>query len=167
MSVSRQMETKKKQIGVDKIIIDSYLKNFFLYEMKNFSFSNIKHQWIIGIFHIYSLVYRDNISIDYWNLCSCVFPWKQIYLGEMSYLVDDIHLILEKYHQRHFSGKKMNDILINSTKGDQCFKMVDGKRKILNVIFFLAINSHYVEIIHKFFLELNENNLKWTFSIVL
>lgn len=52
MSVSRQMETKKT-------------KQIFLYEMKKISFSNIKHQWIIGIFHIYSLVYRDNISIDY------------------------------------------------------------------------------------------------------
>lgn len=135
--------------------------------MKIISFSNIKHPWIIGIFHIYSLVYRDNISIDYWNLCSWVFPWKQIYLGEMSYLVDDIHLILEKYPQRHFSGKKWTISWVNSTNGDQCFKMVDGKRKILNVIFFLATNSHYVEIIHKVFLELNENNLKWTFCIVL
>lgn len=138
MSVSRQMETKKtKQIEVDKIIIDSYFKTtIFLYEMKKNSFSNIKPQWIIGIFHIYSLVYRDNISIDYLNLCSWVFPWKQIYLGEMSYLVDDIHLILEKYPQRHFSGKKWTISWVNSTNGDQCFKMVDGKRKILNVIIF-------------------------------
>lgn len=79
MSVSRQMETKKtKQIEVDEIIIDSYFKTtIFLYEMKKNSFSNIKHQWIIGIFHIYSLVFRDNISIDYWNLYMQLrFPLK-------------------------------------------------------------------------------------------
>lgn len=39
-------------------------------------------------------------------------------------------------------------------------KMLDGKRKILNVIFFLATNIQSLKIIYKLeLLELQENNL--------